>query len=97
MNIYGDRGNILTLAQRARWRGIEVKITNLSVGDAVDPDRYDFYFFGGGQDKEQYSVAGDLKGQKGQSLRAAAESGAVFLSVWRRIRLPHVNSGPSGL
>ncbi len=81
MNIYGDRGNILTLAQRARWRGIEVKVTNLSVGDAIDPDRYDFYFFGGGQDKEQYTVADDLKGPKGRSLRAAVEGGAVFLGV----------------
>ena len=81
MNIYGDRGNIITLSQRARWRGIEVNVTNLSVGDPVDPDKSDFYFFGGGQDKEQYSVADDLKGQKGQCLKEAVENEAVFLTV----------------
>lgn len=81
MNIYGDRGNIITVAQRCRWRGIEANVTNISVGDPVDPDRYDFYFFGGGQDKEQYAVADDLKGEKGQQLKAAAANGAVFLSV----------------
>lgn len=81
MNIYGDRGNIITMSQRASWRGIEVNVTNLSVGDPVDPAKYDFYFFGGGQDKEQYAVADDLKGQKGQSLKEAAENGAVFLTV----------------
>jgi len=26
MNIYGDRGNILTLAKRAEWRGISVSL-----------------------------------------------------------------------
>ena len=81
MNIYGDRGNIITLSRRSQWRGIDVNVTNLSVGDPVDPDRYDLYFFGGGQDKEQYAVADDLKGEKGQALRQAADNGAVFLSV----------------
>lgn len=81
MNIYGDRGNIITMSQRAKWRGIDVNVTNLSVGDTIDPDKYDFYFFGGGQDKEQYSVADDLKGRNGQSLKEAANNGAVFLTV----------------
>ena len=25
MNIYGDRGNVIALVQRARWRGIDVE------------------------------------------------------------------------
>lgn len=81
MNIYGDRGNIITMSQRCKWRGIEANVTNISVGDKVDPDKYDFYFFGGGQDKEQYNVADDLQGEKGNALREAAANGAVFLSV----------------
>lgn len=81
MNIYGDRGNIITLQQRCKWRGIEANVHNLTVGDKIDPDRYDFYFFGGGQDKEQYLVADDLTGEKGQCLREAAKGGAVFLTV----------------
>ena len=40
LNIYGDRGNIISLAQRARWRGIDVEIVNLGVGPAVDVDRW---------------------------------------------------------
>lgn len=81
MNIYGDRGNIITLVRRSQWRGIEANVTNLSIGDPVDPDRYDLYFFGGGQDKEQYAVADDLKGEKGQRLKEAADNGVVFLAV----------------
>lgn len=81
MNIYGDRGNIITLKRRCEWRGIEANVTSLTVGDKVDPDKYDLYFFGGGQDREQYTVADDLKGEKGQLLKQAVKNGAVFLGV----------------
>lgn len=81
MNIYGDRGNIITLTQRCKWRGIEANVTELSVGDPIDPARYDFYFFGGGQDKEQETVAADLEGSKGAALREAVGGGAVVLTV----------------
>ena len=60
LNIYGDRGNILTLHRRCLWRGIEVAVTPLDLGEAVDPDVYDLYFMGGGQDTQQIKVADDL-------------------------------------
>jgi CobQ-like glutamine amidotransferase family enzyme len=81
MNIYGDRGNILALSRRAQWRGIDVEVDKVSVGDTIDPDYYDFYFFGGGQDKQQITVAHDLQGQKVDALKEAVERGAVILSV----------------
>ena len=81
MNIYGDRGNILTLSRRAQWRGIDVSVDKVSIGDHIDPGYYDFYFFGGGQDKQQIAVSADLQGQKGDALKEAVERGAVILSV----------------
>src|SRR3712207_8146384 len=51
-----------------------------SIGDRIDPDYYDFYFFGGGQDKQQIAVSRDLHGQKGDALKEAVERGAVILS-----------------
>ncbi|MBI2983887.1 MAG: glutamine amidotransferase, partial [Chloroflexi bacterium] len=57
MCIYGDRGNVITLAQRARWRGIEVETRDLEAGDALDPAWADLYFFGGGQDQGQDVVS----------------------------------------
>jgi CobQ-like glutamine amidotransferase family enzyme len=81
MNIYGDRGNILALSRRAQWRGIEVQVDHVSVGDRIDPDYYDFYFFGGGQDKQQITVSHDLQGHKADALKEAVERGAVILSV----------------
>lgn len=81
MNIYGDRGNIITMSRRARWRGIDVTVDHVSIGDKIDPDYYDFYFFGGGQDKQQIAVSEDLQGAKGDALKEAVEQGAVILSV----------------
>lgn len=81
MNIYGDRGNILTLSRRAQWRGIDVQVDRVSIGDRIDHAYYDFYFFGGGQDKQQIAVSDDLQGQKGDALKEAVERGAVMLSV----------------
>ncbi len=81
MCIYGDRGNVITLAQRARWRGIDVQTRDLEAGDALDPDWADLYFFGGGQDQGQDVVSKDLRGANGDALRKAIGSGAAILSV----------------
>ena len=81
MNIYGDRGNIITMQRRAEWRGITVYVHTTTVGEPLDIGRDDFYFFGGGQDRQQIAVAGDLQGTKGAQLREAVEGGAVILSV----------------
>jgi lipid II isoglutaminyl synthase (glutamine-hydrolysing) len=80
MNIYGDRGNVLALAQRARWRGIEPAVVEIGIGDSIPPE-VDVFFFGGGQDQEQIAVSKDLHGAKGEALRAAIEGGAALLSV----------------
>ncbi len=80
MNIYGDRGNVLALAQRARWRGIEAEIRDVGIGDPI-PEEADLFFFGGGQDQEQAAVSRDLQGTKGDAIKAAVEDGAALLSV----------------
>nr|MBA2371861.1 glutamine amidotransferase [Chloroflexota bacterium] len=51
MSIYGDRGNVIALQQRARWRGIHVDIRAHSAGSRLDHEWADLYFFGGGQDQ----------------------------------------------
>jgi CobQ-like glutamine amidotransferase family enzyme len=81
MSTYGDRGNILALLRRAEWRGIDLRVEGLGLGDRLDPASYDLYFFGGGQDREQGVVAADLVTHKGAALRDAVEAGAVVLAV----------------
>ncbi|HEV2107967.1 MAG TPA: glutamine amidotransferase [Thermomicrobiales bacterium] len=79
MNIYGDRGNVLALAQRARWREIEAKVVDVGIGEPL-PDA-DIFFFGGGQDQQQIAVSRDLQGAKGAALREAVAGGAALLAV----------------
>ena len=81
MNIYGDRGNIIALRKRCEWRGLGADVTGLSIHQEVDPEAYDFYFMGGGQDREQILVANDLINVKGDALRVAAADGAGFLTI----------------
>src|SRR6185437_3628669 len=80
LNIYADRGNIAVLTQRAAWRGHELEVTALGVGGAVVPGEHDFYYVGGGQDREQLLVADDLLG-KSDALHDAVRGGAAVLEV----------------
>jgi CobQ-like glutamine amidotransferase family enzyme len=81
LNLYGDRGNILTLQKRCQLRGIELRVVELGIGDALAPDEYDMLFIGGGQDKEQAPVAQDLLEMKNIGLWAAIEDDMPVLAV----------------
>ncbi|MFN8635045.1 MAG: glutamine amidotransferase [Chloroflexota bacterium] len=81
MNVYGDRGNIITLRQRCAWRGIELNVQPASLGDRLNPDTIDILFFGGGQDREQAVISPDFVAEKGEAVRQAVEDGAVVLAV----------------
>jgi hypothetical protein len=80
LNIYGDRGNVFAFVNRCLWRNIEANITEISIGDIIDPDKYDFYFIGGGQDQQQIAVSQELQKQKFY-FQKAAENKAVFLAI----------------
>jgi lipid II isoglutaminyl synthase (glutamine-hydrolysing) len=81
LNLYGDRGNILTLRRRCQLRGLELRVVELGIGDALAPDEYDMLFIGGGQDKEQAPVAQDLLEMKSIGLWAAIEDDMPVLAV----------------
>jgi lipid II isoglutaminyl synthase (glutamine-hydrolysing) len=80
LNIYADRGNIAVLARRALWRGHELEVRTVSVGQPVEPGEHDLLYVGGGQDREQELVAEDLVA-KGDGVRAAIGSGVALLAV----------------
>ncbi len=81
MNIYADRGNLLLLERRCRWRGIGFSAAPSGLGDELDPDAADLYYIGGGQDRDQKLCAADMAGPKREALHAAAARGAVILGV----------------
>lgn len=78
LNIYGDIGNIITLKKRCEWRGIELEIDEINIGDKVG--EHDIYFIGGGQDKEQIEVSKELQKHK-DFLLAERDRMAVFLGI----------------
>ncbi|MGI9187387.1 MAG: type 1 glutamine amidotransferase [Gaiellales bacterium] len=80
LSIYADRGNVRVLAQRARWRGIDVEIVPLALGETLDPGRADAILIGGGQDRDQALVAEALIGQT-PALRSAIGDGVPVLAV----------------
>lgn len=81
MNVYGDRGNVITLIQRCRWRGIEVEVRERGVGEVGRLDHFDLLVAGGGQDRDQVAVSRDLQGDTGRALRDAIEDGVVVLAI----------------
>jgi lipid II isoglutaminyl synthase (glutamine-hydrolysing) len=81
MNIYADRGNLLVLERRCRWRGIGFELTVSSLGESLDPAVHDLIYLGGGQDRDQRLCAQDLLDSKRDAMRSAAARGAVVLGV----------------
>src|SRR5206468_2770283 len=81
MNIYGDRGNILTLLRRAQWRELDASVVELQRGRAKNMDDVDVFFFGGGQDREQALIYEDLREHKQDQLQQAVKNGAQILAV----------------
>lgn len=80
MNLYGDRGNFIALQKRCEWRGIDVDLRRVTVGDDVNFADFDIVFVGGGQDREQEIVWSDL-GRHRDDLARAVEDDVVVLAV----------------
>lgn len=78
MSTYGDRGNLLILAHRARSRGIAVEPVEVR-SDARLPAYGDIYLLGGAEDGPQALAAQRLNADGG--LHRSTESGAVVFAV----------------
>jgi lipid II isoglutaminyl synthase (glutamine-hydrolysing) len=77
LGTYGDGGNGLVLANRARWRGIPVELI-FAPSDVPLPRDADIYCLGGGEDGPQVRAAEQLGHG---SLADAAGRGATILAV----------------
>jgi CobQ-like glutamine amidotransferase family enzyme len=76
LGTYGDGGNALALAERARRRGLDVKSVNVTLGDEV-PEA-SLYLLGGGEDGPQ-RLAADLL--RSSSFVERVSDGARVLAV----------------
>lgn len=81
MSTYGDRGNIIVLQKRCKWRGIKTDVIRLDLH--FNPNqltRCDFLFMGGAQDQQQKIVAEDLL-KKRKVLKKMIEDGIPGLYI----------------
>ena len=79
LGINGDSGNVLTLAQRAEWRGIGATVVEHNVGDPL-PETVDLVHIGSGPRTAQLAVQADLALIAPQ-LRAWKDAGVPFLAI----------------
>jgi CobQ-like glutamine amidotransferase family enzyme len=81
LNLYGDRGNIITLERRCGWRRIELRVHDVGLGERFPEVDVDLMFIGGDQDREQVVVVDDMRRNHGKTIEALAGSGVPFLAV----------------
>jgi CobQ-like glutamine amidotransferase family enzyme len=78
LGTYGDGGNVEVLAQRLRWRGVDVETVTVAAGEPV-PESCDLYVLGGGEDGPQTLAAQELAASG--ALNRAVDRGAAVLAV----------------
>lgn len=79
LGTYGDRGNVIVLQQRLRWRGIDSETVTVLSSSAAIPDSCDLYMLGGGEDVAQTAAVGFLTRDRG--LERAVNRGAPVLGI----------------
>ena len=78
LNLYGDKGNIKTLAYRALKRGVEVTVTEIREQDALDLSDTDILLLGGGTDTEQKKALDKLYAEKEQITEYVEKDGVLL-------------------
>ena len=79
MNIYGDRGNLLTLMRRMEWHGYEPVVHFHHAGNAL-PETVHIVLGGGGQDSAQADIQADVL-RIGDQMHKLADSGVPMLMI----------------
>ena len=78
LGTYGDTGNALILAERARRRGIDAEVVHVGLTEEI-PDSLDIYTLGGGEDTAQALAADKFRGTSG--LARALDAGRPLLAI----------------
>ena len=80
LNLYGDGGNIASLAKRCAWRGIPARVDQVLMGAELDLSDADIVLLGGGADRDQLAVCHELQRQR-EKLGAYVSDGGVLLAI----------------
>lgn len=84
MGTYGDGGNALILRQRAKMRGHDAEIVEITLNDPV-PESLDIYTLGGAEDSAQRLATRHLTRYPG--LQQAAQRGVPVLAICAAIQV----------
>jgi CobQ-like glutamine amidotransferase family enzyme len=79
LGINGDAGNVLALAERARWRGVEVEVVAHTIGAEL-PASVDIVHIGSGPLSGQRAVHADVL-RIAPRLREWRDAGVPFLAI----------------
>lgn len=80
LNLYGDRGNVMIIEKRARWRKIPVEIRKFTKDKEEDLEEADIIFIGGGSDREQEILFSHILKFK-KTIKDLIEDGLPLLGV----------------
>ena len=81
LNLYGDRGNIISMKKRLEWRGIDCTVEKLNPGQRGALSGCDLIFIGGGMEFDTRLIADDLRAGRAAELKAAVEDGVSLLAI----------------
>ena len=84
LNLYGDNGNVEILLYRAKKRGFDTELVNISIDTKITTELVkdiNLVFMGGGPDSSQKSMYKDLLDSKKPFLKDYIDSGGVGLYV----------------
>ena len=79
LRVYGDGANVMTIVRRAEARSIHATVSQVTVGAERIPAA-DLVVIGGGQDREQVTVARELERLSGQLIDLVG-CGAALLAI----------------
>jgi len=79
-DVNGDRGNVLALQRRLEWAGIEVRVTELALGDGWPSRSPDLVHIGGGTVAAQRSALPALRSER-ERVSDWLAAGTPFLAV----------------
>lgn len=77
LDLYGDYTNVTAVRKAAAQLGYDCTITEVQLGEPIDPAGYDFVYMGHGKAKNLAAAAGPFR-QNAEAIRRAVENGTVF-------------------
>lgn len=80
LNLYGDRGNIITFQKRCEWRDIECEVRKFTMEDEINFEELDIILLGGGSDREQKLVCEKLRENR-EGIKKYINENKVLLAV----------------